>query len=265
MTFKDIKNNDMRIRRLQDAISKGNILHAYIFEGGTREDRSLAADCFAKAVLCGVYPGAGCDYCKTCKKIDHGNHEDIIRVEKDENSVKDEYIAELQSKLLRKPFSGERSIAIINDSETMTKWAYNRLLKTLEEPPPGTVIILLADSVEKITETIVSRCAVLKWNPFAECDPVAADKAEELIKTLLDGEPFYSSKKKLTSLAENRDEAYKLLDAMEVSFGKLIRGSGGGKAVKTAIGRIEEARSDLVRGMQVGYTLKRMLLNMEDI
>ena len=266
MTFKDIKNNDPLIKRVTNSITKGGILHAYIFEGGSRGDRKTAADCFAKAVLCGVNPGAGCDSCRVCRKIDHGNHEDIIYTEKDGSSVKDEAVAELQNKLRRKPFAGERSIAVVNDSETMTKWAYNRLLKTLEEPFPGTIIILLADSVEKLAETIVSRCSVLRWNHFEKEDfGELTEKAEAIAETLVKGEPFYLSKPMLMGFAENRDEVYRLLDAMEISFGGRIRGSGGIGAVKAAVSRIEEARRDLARGMQASYTLKRMLLNMEDI
>ena len=267
MTFKDIKNNEQLIKRTSDIIIKGNISHAYIFEGASRGDRVTAADCFAKAVLCGAFPGSGCDSCTVCRKIDHGNHEDISYVEKDENSVKDESIEELQEKLKKKPFSGDRHIAIIRDADAMTARAQNRLLKTLEEPFPGTVILLLADSVENFTKTILSRCVVLRWNPFGgTCCGETAEKAEAFIKTLLSREPFYLKKRMAAELSENKDEAFVLLDAMEVLFGRYLREHFYGiEDVKAAVSCIEEARQELKRGMKPSQSIKRMMLKMEGI
>ena len=75
------------------------------------------------------------------------NHEDIFYVRKDGNSIKDENMSALQERLKNKPL-GERNIAIVEDADTMTLRAQNRILKTLEEPPSGTVIILLSENTE---------------------------------------------------------------------------------------------------------------------
>jgi len=265
MIFKDIENNEFLVERISKLILKENISHAYIFSGATGRDRILAADLFSKAVLCREFPGSGCDSCIICKKIDHGNHEDLIYIEKDENSIKDEAIEELQKKLKRKPFAGDRIIAVIKDADTMTSRAQNRLLKTLEEPFPGTVLILLADNEENLMRTVLSRCANLRWNSFSEDNVEIAEKAEEFVRKLVDGEPYYLKKKVLSSV-ENRDEAYRLLDSMEVIFGSYIRKSTYSKEMlKTAIDSIEGARSELARGMQPMQSLKRMILKMEDV
>ena len=266
MTFRDIKNNEAAVKRISDSIINGNISHAYIFEANTCTDKRLLADSFAKAVLCRSHLGAGCDSCVICKKIGHGNHEDVIYTEKDGISVKDEAIEELQVKLKRKPFAGERSIAIIDDADTMTARAQNRLLKTLEEPFPGTVIILLSCNIENLAKTILSRCVVVRWRPFATEDGSELLKeAERLIKMFLEGEPFYLNKPAVMNFSENRDEAYKLLDSMEIICGGHIRErSCGREAVSSAVSCIEEARQDLSRGLNVGYALKSMILKMED-
>ncbi|MCL1809303.1 MAG: hypothetical protein FWG42_05955 [Clostridiales bacterium] len=265
MTLADIKNNDYLIRRISDSVRKGSISHAYIFEGETGIDKMLLADCFAKAVLCRARPGTGCDSCITCRKISHRNHEDVTYVEKGDISVKDEAVEELQARLKMKPFAGERSIAIINDADTMTARAQNRLLKTLEEPFPGTVIVLLADNIERLAETVLSRCVIIKWHRFApeEYGELLAE-AENLVESLVRGEHFYVNKAKIKSLSENRDDALKLLDAMENACGKRIReGSLDRTALAQAVNCLEEARKNLRRGMNVSYVLNNMILKME--
>jgi len=267
MTFKDIKNNDKLIKRVSNSIINGNISHAYIFEGGSEKDRKAVADAFTKAVLCGVNPGIGCDSCIVCRKIEHGNHEDIIFVEKDVNSIKDEAIEELQKKLKKKPFAGERNIAVIKDADTMTSRANNRLLKTLEEPFAGTVIILLSDHAENFTKTIISRCAVLRWNPFTDDDSGGHEAiAEEIIQMLISGTPSYARRPIITNLAEDRDSALKTLSAMESVFGRYAKERCYGKeAIRKAVSCIEEAQQDLKRGLSSGYSLKNMMLKIENV
>jgi len=263
MTLKDIKNNNSLIKRVSDSIIRGTVSHAYIFSGGTREDRILAADSFAKAALCSNSPGTGCDFCIICRKITNRNHEDIVYVDKDEKgSVKDEAIEELQKKLKKKPFTGDRNIAIINDADTMTKSAYNRLLKTLEEPFPGTIIILLSDNVENLTKTILSRCVLLRWNPFIdEGHSEAAEKANGIINSLFRNEPFYSNRREIMDFAENRDEGYALLNNMENLLGERAKGRYSEiDKIKATVSCIEEARQELMRGMQVSQSMKRMML-----
>ena len=262
MTLKDINNNDLLINRISRSIQSGNVSHAYIFECDANADKKILADSFAKAILCRVKEGLGCDECITCTKISNSNYEDIIYVEKDGASVKDEAIEELQEKLKKKPYTGERNIAVIKDADTMTSRAQNRLLKTLEEPFLGTVLILLTTNFENLNETILSRCVIMRWNTFAsENFGELMCEAEGLVNMLLNNEPFYLSKLKLMNLTEDRDGAYKLLDCMQIVYGKHMKESYFSKEIAhLAIRCIEEARNDLIHGMNVMYTLKNMIL-----
>jgi len=262
MTFSDVKNNELLIGRISDSIRNGNISHAYIFEAVACADQRMLADCFVKAVLCGSRQGAGCDSCITCIKIANGNYEDVFYVQRDGASVKDEAIEDLQERLKKKPFAGERNIAVIEDADTMTARAQNRLLKTLEEPFPGAVIILLVSNSENLTQTIRSRCVMMRWNPFAAQDfGELLKEAENLVKMLINRETFYESKLRMMNLFENRDDAYQLLDCMQMSCGRYLRDPHHrAEAVHSAIRCIEEARQDLTRGMNVAYTLKGMIL-----
>ena len=263
MTLCDIKNNDSLIERMTGFIRCGNIAHAYIFEGGAGTDKNAIADSFAKAVLC---KAAGCESCIVCKKINNGNHEDIIYVEKDGLSVRDEAIFELQNKLKKKPYAGERNIAIIRDADTMTARAQNRLLKTLEEPFSGTVIILLSDNTENLAKTILSRCVVFRFNPWDSGEGGQPANARIPAGMLLERKPFYLTKEKVMELAEDRDQAHRLLDSMEIIYGGYLKDRSYSKgAVKAAIINIEKARQNLMLGMNVSYTLKNMILSMEEI
>jgi len=267
MRLNEIKGNDRIIERLMSAIQCGRISHAYIMEGDACVDKLLIADCFAKAILCET--NVGCDTCMTCNKINHGNHEDIVYVETDGSSVKDEAIEELQARLKKKPYAAERSVAIIKDADTMTPRAQNRLLKTLEEPTPGTVILLLSENVENLAKTILSRCVVYHWSPFQtpEYGDLIAE-AQVLVEMLMSREPFYKAKARIMMLADCKENAYKLLDAMEITYGNMFSGKNRHEneyeiaGIKTAIVAIEEARRDLRRGMNLGYTLKSMILSM---
>ena len=270
MIWSDVSGNERITQRIAATIKRGRLPHGCIIEGASCVDKTLIAKRFAKALLCGDRPGIGCDACAVCQKINRDAHEDVLCAEGDENSVKDEEIEALQEKLKRKPFAGERNIAIIKNADGMTRRAQNRLLKTLEEPIPGTVLLLLSENVENLEKTILSRCAVYRFAPFRV--PTHEDwmeEAEALAQMLLDGAPFYQAKIKMTALADDKENACKLLDAMETVYGNALRKKDGSPEagapmrLKQAILAIEEARRDLRRGGPMGYTLKNLLLAME--
>ena len=267
MILENIENNKNLVQRLSSSIIHQNISHAYIFEGDGCVDKRLVADCFIKAILCEEAVGFGCDMCATCRKIDHGNHEDVIYVEADENSVKDAFIEELQARLKKKPYVGTRNIAVIQDADSMTDRAQNRLLKTLEEPPVGTVIILLSENTENLKQTILSRCVVYRVNPFGtEGYLEMMQEAQKVADMFLDSQPFYAVKGELEEIIGDKDQTYKFLDALEHVYRDLIVvPSNKSKLYRKdtifeAVSSIEAARRDLQRGMSAGYALKNLIL-----
>src|SRR5665648_752608 len=166
MTLNNIIINDQLINLLDNTKRQKRITHAYIFEGDYYTEKLAFANSFAKAILCETNHGVGCETCMSCVKIEHGNHEDVYYAEVTEKgNTKDEAINQLQIRLSNKPYSGERNIAIIKDADSMTLKAQNRLLKTLEEPQAGTVIILLSNNIQNLAQTILSRCVIFRINP----------------------------------------------------------------------------------------------------
>ncbi len=268
MTFNKIVGNDQLIERLRHAIRGKGVSHAYIFEGDYYTDKLAFANSFVKAILCETDPGTGCESCLSCIKIEHGNHEDVYYAEvTDKGNTKDEAINQLQMRLSNKPYVGERNIAVIKDADSMTLKAQNRLLKTLEEPQPGTVIILLSNNIQNLTQTILSRCIIFRING-QNPDMVRKDTSleEEIVQMLLKNEPFYKIKSKINSICKDKDSSMKFLDGLEKVYRDLlILNSENSRLYKRSdiykiVNHIEEARRDLQIGVNTAYSLKNMIL-----
>lgn len=255
-------------------IINGTLHHAFIIEGPYSADKKNYAVELAQAILCKQMPGVGCGECVICRKLKDGNHLDFVFVEpyakkgSKTRSVKDEQIEQLQERLMRKPFEGDRVIAVIDGTDTVTARAFNRFLKTLEEPPEGTVIFLLSENAAKLPQTIRSRCVHVRLYGNEGKDNMKASKeAWELISFMADGDYFYREKQLIESFVKDRESAYTLLDAMEsiyrdILFGKEERDIRITKEqIYRAVDCIEEARRELVRNAVPGYALKKMVLN----
>lgn len=271
MTLDDININEKIKKRLTEAAESGNVFHAYIFEGSACIDKDAIALCFIKAILCEQRRGRGCDTCLTCVKLAHGNYEDLIRLAADGRSIKDEAVEAMQERLRNKPL-GARNVVLIADADTMTLRAQNRLLKTLEEPTPGTVMILLSENAENLVDTIRSRCILYRFSGEGpESREDVRSLAQESVALLLKGAPFYLLSQKIKPATEDKEGALAFLDALEAEYGRLLRESVGNAAaashaalykrhIFTAVAAVEEARRNLQRNMGVGYALKCLLL-----
>lgn len=144
--------------------------HALLFCGiGGLGKRMLALE-FAKTLLCKSHTGN--DDCESCRLLRNINHPDLILVEREEDEkkrFKDINIAQIRELINQSAFApvmSKTKVCIINDADKMVVQAANAFLKLLEEPPAGWVIILIADSVDKILPTILSRIVQLKFYPI---------------------------------------------------------------------------------------------------
>lgn len=266
MNLTGFDGNEKLIQRLIATIKNETLSHAYIFEGEAALDKVAFAKAFVKAVLCEDNPGIGCEMCATCRKIEHDNYEDLIYVEADGASVKDEAIEKLQERLKIKPY-GPRNIALINNADTMTLRAQNRLLKTLEEPQKGTILILLSENIENLTNTILSRCVKFRLNYYGrESYEGMMDKASEVADLMMRGAPFYQRKEALADIMKDNDKAMAFLDALEKVYRDfLIIPSEEGRLYKKSqiyrnVNLIEETRRQLLRGVSKSYALKDLMI-----
>jgi DNA polymerase-3 subunit delta' len=231
------------------------------------------AKAFAQALLCPQSPGEGCGVCDVCVKIETENHIDltIIRASKAENSkvysVKDGDIENLIKRLQKKPFEGARNIGIVESVETITPRAANRLLKTLEEPPVGTVIMLLCENAGILPRTITSRCVLGRVQEHESgYDEGMMERSRELVYLLIEKAPFYQTKKFVESLDQEKDQILLFLDCLEAIYGDLMRGKGAKielfrkEYVFQAIESIENAKNDIKNNIGVRYAMMNLII-----
>ncbi len=167
MSFKNVMGHLRPIEQLKRAIQGDKIAHSYLFLGNEGIGRKWVALQFAKALNCVAPDGEdACDRCPSCKKIDHGLHPDVLLIEPIGQGIKKEQIIEMQRQLMYRPYEGKRRICVLTAADRMAYDIPNTLLKTLEEPPLHTVIVLLATHSRFILPTILSRCQTIRFNPL---------------------------------------------------------------------------------------------------
>ena len=128
--------------------------------------KQIMAKAFAQVVLCTNEQEKGCHQCKSCIEFMSHNHPDFLYIEPDGNSIKIDQIRYLQRKIQEKPIISNHKVYIINDADKMTTEAQNCLLKTLEEPPEYSTIILIGSNENAFLNTIKSRCMKIAFQPI---------------------------------------------------------------------------------------------------
>ena len=161
--------NAMRSAVLADRI--GHTLLLVGPEGACRDELALW---LARLLLCREH--TACGHCGPCVRALAGNHADLHRYqpEKGAKSIRVEDVEALQEAMALKAREGGRRVFILSPAETMTPQAQNKLLKTLEEPPDGAVLLLLAARTAPLLTTVLSRCSLLRMQPQA---PAAVEAA----------------------------------------------------------------------------------------
>jgi DNA polymerase-3 subunit delta' len=138
----------------------GTMTHAWLITGPPGSGRSVAALCFAAALQCTADGEPGCGRCRACTTTMAGTHADVRRVIPEGLSIGVDEMRAIVQIASRRPTTGHRQIVLIEDADRLTEGAANALLKVVEEPPPSTVFLLCAPSVdpEDIAVTLRSRC-----------------------------------------------------------------------------------------------------------
>ena len=153
---------------LQQSLRNGQLSHAYLFVGPAHVGKSTLARNLAQAVNC-ASADPPCQECTSCRRIAASKHSDIhivdlISVEKKEIGIRQ--IADMQNAAHLPPFEGKNKVFIFDRAEMLSHEAANSLLKTLEEPPPNILIILLTARESALLPTIASRCQRVELRPL---------------------------------------------------------------------------------------------------
>ena len=145
--------------------------HAFLFIGRDGVGKRTFALALAQALLCDrANPRelGACGECSGCMLVAAGTHPDLMVAGRPEenNNLPIEVIRELSQALGLKPARGHHKVAILDDADDLDDTAANCFLKTLEEPPPSSILILLGRSIEVQLPTIISRCRVVRFLPW---------------------------------------------------------------------------------------------------
>lgn len=166
MAFFDLPQQAAPVTLLQRSLTNGRLAHAYLFLGDSLDDLEALARNLSKTLNCERqhlrFPAQAdaCDDCQSCNKIEHSNHADVrwIRPESKSRIISVDQIRELMQTIYLKPTEARFKATVLVAADRLNVQAANAFLKTLEEPPPNTVFILLSTEPQRILETILSRC-----------------------------------------------------------------------------------------------------------
>lgn len=170
MSFAQFSESEDGIKLLQRSLARQRVGHAYLFSGDDLEHLQQVARTLAKTLNCQQRRetrGAPdcCDQCDSCRKIDGANHPDIqwLRPESKSRVITIDQMRELMQTIYLKPTEAAHKVAVIVCADRLNPQAANAFLKTLEEPPSRSVLILLSTEPGRILETILSRCLRLNF------------------------------------------------------------------------------------------------------
>ncbi len=186
------------VEQLQHTVASDRIAGAYLFVGPTGVGKETVARYFAQLIFCQqeTYSPVACGTCLACRKMESGNHPDLQFIRPEGSFLKIGQIRELQKQIIYEPLEASRKIYILTDVERMNAEAENCLLKTLEEPPAASVLILLTANIRALLPTTRSRCQILQFHPMP---------TQELAKILV--EQFSVAPEQATALAIAADGA----------------------------------------------------------
>ncbi|MDA1000566.1 MAG: DNA polymerase III subunit gamma/tau, partial [bacterium] len=163
--FEELIGQDHIRRTLSNALSEGRVASAYLFSGTRGVGKTTTARVLAKALNCESADGPvaePCNQCASCAEISQGNHPDILEIDGATYTGVD-HVRDLREGLRYRPARGRVKVIIIDEVHMLSKGAFNALLKTLEEPPPHVVFIFATTEIQRVPETILSRCQVFEF------------------------------------------------------------------------------------------------------
>ena len=171
-TFEEMVGQKAVVRTLQNAIKANRVGQAYLFAGMRGVGKTTAARILAKALNCvnGPTP-TPCNVCESCKSIREDHSIDVLEIDGASNrGIED--VKTLRESVKYKPIQSRYKVVIIDEVHMLSREAFNALLKTLEEPPPGTVFIFATTELHKVPATILSRCQVFEFKKASPRDIV---------------------------------------------------------------------------------------------
>lgn len=163
-----IVGHDRVVASLRRAVQEGKPHHALLLLGPAGVGKMTLARLLAAGLVCEAPGDRPCEECTSCRKVAAGTHTDVWTQEPSGKSrtITVDQVAEIQRRLSYRRGDGDFRVVLVDDAGTMNDQSQNKLLKTLEEPPPGTVIVLCALHPGQLLVTVRSRCQKVTLAPL---------------------------------------------------------------------------------------------------
>jgi len=205
--FEDVTGQEILTRTLQNSIEHGRLHHAYLFSGARGVGKTTTARLVAKALNCHKSDGPTATPCATmdetacasCREIAEGRSMDVLEIDAASNTGIDNVRDVIINNISIKPARDRYKVFIIDEVHMLSASAFNALLKTIEEPPPGVVFIMATTEEQKVPETISSRCQLFEFRT------IATARITERLRLIADADGLSISDEALREIARAGD------------------------------------------------------------
>lgn len=267
MPFRDIAGHHHLLELIAGAASRGTLPPSLIFAGPDGVGKRMAATALAQAMNCLAPAGTdSCGACASCKRIARGVHADVLVIVPGETgSIKVDQVREAIERAAYRPFEGRRRVVIIDDADEILVEAQNALLKTLEEPPPASVFVLVTSRPDVLLPTVRSRCQRLRFGRLAPGEVATvlmqahgySETDAHAAASLSDGSVGRALEGGSESFVDARDAAAQLLEGAATSddprrrleSAKALTGAGRGATDRDELARRLRALSSILRDL----------------
>ena len=170
MGWSDFLGNSPVRDLMRQSLSDGRLPSSLLFAGIAGVGKGTLAHFLSKAANCRKLQNDFCDECGSCRKIEQGVYPDVRTYAPDGAFIKIDQMRDLIREVFFKPFEGRRRVFVIDQAHRLRLEAANALLKTLEEPPETSLLILVTDSPNDLPGTLRSRCQRIQFHPFSPAE-----------------------------------------------------------------------------------------------
>jgi DNA polymerase-3 subunit delta' len=233
MALETIEGQPRAVALLGRALETGRVAHAYAFVGPAGSGRTTTALAFAQALLC--EGGTACGRCRGCRLAGERKHPDfhvIVPTPPESNpkgarAIRIGAVRELQHEAALRPVTARHKIFVLDDADRMTGESPQAILKTLEEPPAQTLLILILARARAMPATVISRCQLVRFVPREDAQAAVRSEAVELIAEVRD-KGVEALFRRSQAFDRDRERAERMVDALWLLARDLLVARAGG-------------------------------------